>query len=194
MANVSMDETLFYQYMINNNSTSTMLNALSGNSSDDSSYGNMAGILSALQSSGSWGTGSISDVSTLLGGIGGELSGLSSLNNNFANVLAAYTGNSQSQLSGVVDQLQQVLQETSETESQTKSYQTIQEIYTTLAQMYSGKADTVQNSTAQSTASTTKQAENQTTSSQSFTSETDFENITKEMDQVMEDAFTEIIL
>ena len=194
MANVSMDETLFYQYMINNNSTSTMLNALSGNSSDDSSYGNMAGILSALQSSGSWGTGGISDVSTLLGGIDGELSGLSSLNNNFANVLAAYTGNSQSQLSGVVDQLQQVLQETSETESQTKSYQTIQEIYTTLAQMYSGKADTVQNSTAQSTASTTKQAENQTTSSQSFTSETDFENITKEMDQVMEDAFTEIIL
>lgn len=189
MSNVSLDETLFYQYMINNNSTSTMLNALSGNSSDDSSYGNMAGILSALQSSGSWGTGSISDVSTLLGGIGGELSGISTLNNNFANVLAAYTGNSQSQLSGIVDQLQEVLQETSETESQTKSYQTIQEIYTTLAEMYSGKADSVQ-----STASATQQAETQVASSQTFTSETDFENIAKQMDEVMEDAFTEIIL
>ena len=31
MANVSLDKDLFYQYMINNNSTSTMLNALSGN-------------------------------------------------------------------------------------------------------------------------------------------------------------------
>ena len=72
MANVSLDKDLFYQYMINNNSTSTMLNALSGNTNTGvQSANDVSGVLGALQNSASFGTGSISDVSTLLSGLEG---------------------------------------------------------------------------------------------------------------------------
>ena len=72
MANVSLDKDLFYQYMINNNSTSTMLNALSGNTNTGvQSANDLSGVLGALQNSASFGTGSISDVSTLLSGLEG---------------------------------------------------------------------------------------------------------------------------
>ena len=61
MANVSLDKDLFYQYMINNNSTSTMLNALSGNTNTGvQSANDLSGVLGALQNSASFGTGSIS--------------------------------------------------------------------------------------------------------------------------------------
>ena len=72
MANVSLDKDLFYQYMINNNSTSTMLNALSGNTNTGvQSANDLSSVLGALQNSASFGTGSISDVSTLLSGLEG---------------------------------------------------------------------------------------------------------------------------
>ena len=49
MANVSLDKDLFYQYMINNNSTSTMLNALSGNTNTGvQSANDLSGVLGAL--------------------------------------------------------------------------------------------------------------------------------------------------
>lgn len=51
MANVMFDEkTLYYQYMINNNPTSTMLNSISGNYGNDG-FGAM-GSLGALGSLG----------------------------------------------------------------------------------------------------------------------------------------------
>ena len=60
MSNVMLDEkTLYYQYMINNNPTSTMLNAISGNYNNDS-YG-MMGSLGALGS-----LGGISSFSSIL--------------------------------------------------------------------------------------------------------------------------------
>ena len=52
MANVSLDKDLFYQYMINNNSTSTMLNALSGNTNTGvQSANDLSSVLGALQNS-----------------------------------------------------------------------------------------------------------------------------------------------
>lgn len=89
MANVSLDKDLFYQYMINNNSTSTMLNALSGNTNTGvQSANDLSGVLGALQNSASFGTGSISDVSTLLSG----LEGISTTRtgNSFSDILQSY--------------------------------------------------------------------------------------------------------
>ena len=89
MANVSLDKDLFYQYMINNNSTSTMLNALSGNTNTGvQSANDLSSVLGALQNSASFGTGSISDVSTLLSG----LEGISTTRtgNSFSDILQSY--------------------------------------------------------------------------------------------------------
>ncbi|MCH5267124.1 MAG: hypothetical protein J1E62_02165 [Lachnospiraceae bacterium] len=150
MSNVNLDETLFYQYMINNNSTSTMLNAISGNNSQDSGYGNIASVLSALQSSGSWGTGSISDVSTLLG-LTGDYSSIGSLNG-FSTILQAYMNQNQTGIAEMVEKLEDVLEEAAETEGDTRSYKTVQEIYDYFAEMTSGKAESLvsSNSSGQS--------------------------------------------
>ena len=89
MANVSLDKDLFYQYMINNNSTSTMLNALSGNTNTGvQSANDLSGVLGALQNSVSFGTGSISDVSTLLSGLEGIST--TGTGNSFSDILQSY--------------------------------------------------------------------------------------------------------
>lgn len=129
MSNVSLDETLFYQYLINHNSTSTMLNALSGRDSEDSAYGSMAGILNTLQSSGTYGTGSISDVATLLGGINGEYSGLSSIGD-FSTILQSYLTQDTTEATEMAQKLANVLEETKgTTEENSVTYQTVQELY-----------------------------------------------------------------
>ena len=89
MANVSLDKDLFYQYMINNNSTSTMLNALSGNTNTGvQSANDLSSVLGALQNSASFGTGSISDVSTLLSGLEGIST--TGTGNSFSDILQSY--------------------------------------------------------------------------------------------------------
>lgn len=89
MANVSLDKDLFYQYMINNNSTSTMLNALSGNTNTGvQSADDLSSVLGALQNSASFGTGSISDVSTLLSGLEGIST--TGTGNSFSDILQSY--------------------------------------------------------------------------------------------------------
>ena len=89
MANVSLDKDLFYQYMIDNNSTSTMLNALSGNTNTGvQSANDLSGVLGALQNSASFGTGSISDVSTLLSGMEGIST--TGTGNSFSDILQSY--------------------------------------------------------------------------------------------------------
>ncbi len=55
------EETLYYQYLINHNSASTMLNALSGDSSDDDSM--LSGISSLSGLSGLSGTSGLSGLS-----------------------------------------------------------------------------------------------------------------------------------
>lgn len=139
MANVSLDETLFYQYMINNNSTSTMLNAISGTSNDDSSN-MLTSVLSSLQSVNNWGTGSISDISTLLGFSGSSYSGIGSLDS-FSSVLQSYLNENTTEAAQMAEKLEQVLEETAGTEEEgTKSYQTVQELYQYFSELTSGQA------------------------------------------------------
>lgn len=139
MSNVSLDEALFYQYMINHNSTSTMLNAISGNSADDNSS-TMTSILNTLQAGSGLGTGSISDVSTLLGLGGDSYSGIGSLDS-FSGVLQSYLQGDATENVQMTEKLQQVLEEAAGTEEEnSRSYQTLQEVYEYFAEKTAGKA------------------------------------------------------
>lgn len=138
--NVSLDETLFYQYMINNNSTSTMLNALNGSSSDDSSN-SLTSAIGSMYSMNNLGTGSISDVSTILGLLGNNYSGVSSLDS-FSSILQTYLNQDSSQAAEMMEKLEGVLEETAgTTEEGTKSWKTVQELYEYFAEMTSGQAN-----------------------------------------------------
>lgn len=140
MSSVSLDETLFYQYMINNNSTSTMLNAISGNSSDDSNSSLMSAI-GSMYSMGNLGTGSISDVSTILGLVGNNYGGVSSLDS-FSSILQTYLNRDSSQAAEMMEKLENVLEETAGTQEEgSKSRQTVQELYEYFAEMTSGQAN-----------------------------------------------------
>ena len=185
MSNINLDETLYYQYMIDNNSTSTMLKALSGDTSQNNGLGNMSGILSALQASDSWGTGSISDVSTLLG-LTGDYSGIGSLNG-FSGILQAYLNQNQTGVAEMVEKLEDVLTEVAETEGDTKSYKTVQEIYEYFAELTSGKADSL-------VATNSGQSNNVASVSFSETAGTDFDfdQFESETDEMIEAALEEI--
>lgn len=140
MNNVSLDETLFYQYMINNNSTSTMLNALNGSSSNDSSN-SLTSAIGSMYSMNTLGTGSISDVSTILGLLGNNYSGVSSLDS-FSSILQTYLNRDSSQAAEMMEKLEGVLEETAGTEEEgTKSWKTVQELYEYFAEMTSGHAN-----------------------------------------------------
>lgn len=140
MNNVSLDETLFYQYMINNNSTSTMLNALNGSASEDDSN-SLTSAIGSLYSMNNLGTGSISDVSTILGTLGNNYSGVSSLDS-FSDILQTYLNQNTSQAAEMMEKLENVLEETAGTsEEGTKSWKTVQELYEYFADLTSGQAN-----------------------------------------------------
>ena len=188
MSNVSLDETLFYQYMINNNSTSTMLNALSGRDSQDSGNGSMAGVLSALQSSGLSGTGSISDVSTLLGGLGGEYGSVGSVDG-FSDILQTYMNQNQTGAAGMAEKLEDVLEEVADTEGGTRSYQTVQELYQYFSELTAGKADSLQPESQ-----TQKAGTDSATVSMAETTgiDFDFDSFESETDDMIDNALEEI--
>lgn len=104
MANVSLDDaTLYYQYLINNNSTSTMLNAISGNTDDSSS-------LSSLTSSG---IGSFSEILQ-----------------NYLGQNTVTQETSQVENGQMTQKLASVLETASKTEDTSSlTYQTVQELY-----------------------------------------------------------------
>lgn len=146
MANVTLDaETLYYQYMINHNPTSTMLNAISGNSSDDSSLGLM-GSLGALNSLGSLDALGMSGLSGISGALGSLDSSGSVLS--FANVLeqclssaktTAYTESIEA--AEMADKLSSVLEEAAGTEDTSSlTYKTVQELYEYFSEKVSSKA------------------------------------------------------
>lgn len=173
MSSVNMDETLYYQWLINNNSASTMLNAISG-SSDDSSYSSLSAIsaLSGLSQSG--------DISSL-----GSLSGLSSLGSlgstdsvsGFSDILQTYlsqmgTANATTEaeateVAQMAEKLGDVLEEAGKSEDTSSlTYQTVQEIYEYFSDKVSARASellgTSQNTeadTASKTESTQKSAQ-----------------------------------
>lgn len=141
MANVSLDEeTLYYQYLINHNSTSTMLNAISGNSSDDGSLS----ALNALSSIGSLGS---TDALSTLGSLG-TLEGTGGISS-FENILQTYLTGSASQTAAsdateaatMADKLSEVLKEAEQKEDTSSlTYQTVQELYQYFKEQTAGKA------------------------------------------------------
>lgn len=122
MADVGLDEMLYYQYMINHNSASTMLSAISG-------------------------TSAVDDSTLSLGSLGGL--GQIDTSGSFYQILQRYLGNSTQGLStsdaleaaDMVDKLQEAMTEAEEAgETETKSYQTVQEIYEYFSNQVSAKA------------------------------------------------------
>ena len=105
------DTDLYYQYLINNNSTSTMLNAINGNSSDNST--------SALNSLGS------------LGALG-SLSGLGTVSTvqNFASVLQSYISTQAEKSASMADSLSDIIKQAEdEGDTSSVSYKTVKELY-----------------------------------------------------------------
>lgn len=140
MSNVSLDETLFYQYMINNNSTSTMLNAISGNNTADNSSNSLLSALGGLQGMNALGTGSISDVATLLGLGNNAYGGISSVNS-FSSVLQTYMNAERQNVAEMTEKIEEVMDEVADTpETETRSYHTLQEIYQYFQEQSSGRA------------------------------------------------------
>lgn len=130
-----LQQALYYQYMINNNSASTMLNAVSGNSGS--------------------GVSAISGLSDLVGlnslyGLGG-MTGVGSVDSalNFSNILQSYLGQNlatsvltdTTEAAEMTEKLSGVLEEAAETEDKSSlTYQTVQELYDYFSKKVSTRA------------------------------------------------------
>lgn len=150
------EKDLYYQYLINNNSTSTMLNALSGNYSQDSDGLGLSGLMGSISQAYS-----SSGLSSLLGsslGISGS-DGLGSLGaiSSFSSILKLYLNAETSEAGNMAQKLSDALEEADEAgESQTSSYKTVQEIYQYFLDKSSPAAQMLNNNTSSSTASTSQ--------------------------------------
>lgn len=131
----ALSRDLYYQYLIDHNSMSTMFNAISG-SSDDSS--DSSGLMSAIGSKMGYGVSSTDSVQGLeslygLSGVSGSddsLLGLSQGISGFAGILQSYLDAQTSEASKMVDSMSSVLEEASQSEDTSSlTYRTVQEIY-----------------------------------------------------------------
>ena len=148
MTNVTLDEkTLYYQWLINNNSTSTMLNAISGNYTD-----NGYSTLGALGSIGSLGT---------LGSLGatGSILDFSSVLQNYLSGVTANSYQESIKAASMADKLSSVLEEASQSEDTSSlTYKTVQELYEYFSEQVSTKASALmQGITGRSTAAASSQ-------------------------------------
>ena len=131
----ALSRDLYYQYLIDHNSMSTMFNAISG-SSDDSS--DSSGLMSAIGSKMGYGVSSTDSVQGLeslygLSGVSGSddsLLGLSQGISGFAGILQSYLDAQASEASKMADAMSSVLEEASQSEDTSSlTYRTVQEIY-----------------------------------------------------------------
>lgn len=131
----ALSRDLYYQYLIDHNSMSTMFNAISG-SSDDSS--DSSGLMSAIGSKMGYGVSSTDRVQGLeslygLSGVSGSddsLLGLSQGISGFAGILQSYLDAQTSEASKMADSMSSVLEEASQSEDTSSlTYRTVQEIY-----------------------------------------------------------------
>lgn len=123
----SLDGTLYYQWLINNNSTSTMLNAISGTDSLDGVSG--LGSIGGLGSLGSLGSAGTSGVS-------------------FANILQSYMSGTNAtdslEAASMADKLSGILEEAAKTEDTgSLSYRTAQELYEYFSNQASVRANSL---------------------------------------------------
>lgn len=147
---------LYYQYLINHNSTSTMLNALSGNYSDSSDGTSLSGLMGAVSQAYS-----SSGISSVLGSAfgmadNGDISSLGVISS-FSSILKLYLNSEASEATNMADKLSDALKKADEAgESLTNSYKTVQEIYQYFADKSSSAAQALNKnavSSAQSQAS-----------------------------------------
>lgn len=131
----ALSRDLYYQYLIDHNSMSTMFNAISG-SSDNSS--DSSGLMSAIGSKMGYGVSSTDSVQGLeslygLSGVSGSddsLLGLSQGISGFAGILQSYLDAQTSEASKMADSMSSVLEEASQSEDTSSlTYRTVQEIY-----------------------------------------------------------------
>lgn len=118
----SLEGTLYYQWLINNNSTSTMLNAISGADATE-------------------GIGGLGSVGSL-----GSIGSVGNVGSSFASILQSYLSgvdNTDSlTAASMADKLSAVLEEAAETEdTDSLSYRTVQEIYEYFSNQVSAKAN-----------------------------------------------------
>lgn len=140
----TLSRDLYYQYLIDHNSTSTMLNAISGNDNDSlGTLGNtgaldgLSGLMGStdLMESLSGLTGNIgsSDVLSGLSGLSGQsdsLSGLTQGISGFADILQSYLNAQTTEAANMAGSLSSVLEEASRDEDTSSlTYRTVQEIY-----------------------------------------------------------------
>ena len=121
----SLEGTLYYQWLINNNSTSTMLNAISG-------------------------ADSVNGISNGLGGLGslGSIGSVDTTGSSFSSILQRYLSgvNATESLTAatMTEKLSGVLEEAAKTEdTNSLSYQTVQELYEYFSKQVSAKANSL---------------------------------------------------
>ena len=127
----ALSRDLYYQYLIDHNSTSTMLNAISENDNDSLGALGNTGALESL--SGLTGNIGSSDVLSGLSGLSGQSDGLSGITqgiSGFAGILQSYLNAQTTEAANMAGSLFSVLEEASQNEDTSSlTYRTVQEIY-----------------------------------------------------------------
>lgn len=130
-----LSRDMYYQYLIDHNSMSTMFNAISGNSDDSS---DSSGIMNAIGSGLGYSLSSLNGVQgpDSLSGLSGtsgsddSLLGLSQRISGFAGILQSYLTAQTTEASQMADSMASVLEEAAQTEDTSSlTYRTVQEIY-----------------------------------------------------------------
>lgn len=193
----------YYQYLINNNSTSTMLNALSGDSSDSDSSSSLSGITNLLgQASSLTGTdsSSLSGLSSLLGSStsDGDISSLGTISS-FSQILKTYLTAEQTEAANMANTMSEALKE-ADANGEDKSlatYKTVQELYDYFTSKASaeGKSDIASAADSTGTKSSSVSNTDSSTSEQSLASagqvsaaEFDFDGFESDVDSSIESA------
>ncbi len=127
----SLSDSLYYQYLINHNSTSTMLNALSGDTEESTDGSSLLNGVNLGQ-----GSGTLNSALSSLSGLGGtssdgdELLSAASGLSSFSNILQTYMSSQQTEAADMAEQLSTVLDEAAKSEDTSSlSYQTVQDLY-----------------------------------------------------------------
>ncbi len=178
------ERDLYYQYLINHNSTSTMLNAMSGNYSDSSDGTSLSGIMGAVSQAYS-----SSGLSSVLGSAfgmsdSGDISSLGAISN-FSSILKLYLNSEISEAASMAEKLSDSLEKADEAgESLTNSYKTVQEIYQYFADKSSSAAQALNKNAvvSSSQASTSAQTQSQTAAIDNFDFDSYTDNIEKQIE------------
>lgn len=178
------ERDLYYQYLINHNSTSTMLNAMSGNYSDSSDGTSLSGIMGAVSQAYS-----SSGLSSVLGSAfgmsdSGDISSLGAISS-FSSILKLYLNSEVSEAASMAEKLYEALETADNAgESSTNSYKTVQEIYKYFADKSSSAAQALNKNSAVSSAQSSSSAsvQSQAAAMDNFDFDSYTDNIEKQIE------------